>query len=201
MSLFFKTPPGAPEPLSLAVEMCTAPRQAMRRLLDYDPGFFHWRLMGVLVVVGALSSLQMGLGFLLVGVLLSAVTTLASVYGLAGLFWLTGKPLGGAASFSDMTAAMLWPMVPLIPASVIGFFLGFMGEFMGMVDLAISLCAMSWGLVLMLFTVAEAQRFSLWHSFLNQTFAVGVVCLVAAMFLIGPLLEIYRQFQELNGIL
>lgn len=201
MASLFKTPEGAPDPLSLAVRFCTAPAEAMRLLLDYNPGYFHWPLIGIMTVVGALAGLHAGLDMLIGGVILSGISTLVSVYGLALLFWLTGKPLKGQASFKEMTAAILWSMVPLIPVSLLGFFFGMMGEFFMSLDFALTIMALMWTVVLLFYTVAEAQRFSLWASFWNQTFALGIVSLLVLVVLLPALVRLLQYYSELNSLL
>ena len=198
--------PETPEPLELAWHFCREPQKAMRRLLDYDCKFFHWQLLGIFCAATVLpllltfalvgdfvaTSLNMDSGsiMLIIGPGLM-VMLLASLYGFAALLWLTAKPLGGEASFSEVLAATLWPLVPMIPASLLGL-IPLLGELTGLV-------ALIWAGALMVSTVAETQGFDKRTSLVNQTIAALFVVVVASILLYKPMVALIQQLQALTG--
>jgi hypothetical protein len=173
----------------LAVEICIHPRRAMREVLDYNPGYLHLELMVIMSAASGLVALRSGFGMVLLEFFLNLILMVVSIYSTALLLWLTGKPLGGKASFMAICATLLWPLLPALLATLfVAILAGTGGD---LVEGLIQGVSYLYSFHLMNETLAEAQEFSMAKSFLNQTLAM-VIMLSPALFFIGPILQLWH---------
>lgn len=161
----------------------------MREILDYNPGYLHLEIMVALSIACGLVALRSGFDMVLLEFFLNLVLLVVSIYSTALLLWLTGKPLGGKASFMAICATLIWPMMPALFGTILVVFLAGAGG-----DLAeglIQAVCYLYSFHLMNETLAEAQEFSLAKSLLNQTLAM-IIMLSPALFFIGPIMQAWN---------
>jgi len=157
-----------PDLMTLARQVWTQPRAVVREVVDYNPAFGQWKILLTLAGASGLLALPSGVDMMFLEIMLNLIILVLSIYSMAVLLWLTGKPMGGKASVAELCCSMTWPMVPSIWGTL----------------LAVPLLGMEpWGDLLqgvlylysfhiMVQTVAEVQGFSAWRSFFNQLFAL-----------------------------
>lgn len=167
-----------PNLLALSRQIWMQPRLTIRQVVDYNPQLGQREIILTLAGVSGLLALPQGIGMMLLEFGLNLILLFISIYPMAWLLWLTGKPLGGKAGFGELCAAMIWPMVP----SIIGclFALPLLNtELAG--DLIQALFYL-YSFHIMVQTVAEVQGFSGWRSFFNQLFALLISLLPFLLF-------------------
>lgn len=175
-----------PKLMTLAQDIWRQPRAVIRQVVDYDPWLGQREIILCLSGVSGLLAWPLGVEMMILEVTLNFVILILSIYSMAWLLWLTGKPMGGKASIPDLCASMTWPMVPAIWGTVLA--LPLMGnEFLS--TLLQGLLYL-YSFHLMVETVAEVQGFAYWRSFFNQLFA-----------LIISLLPILFFWQEIKNML
>ena len=188
-------------PLNPWLTMWLHPRATMRQILDTDPT----RLVIALAMVGgALNALDRasikGLGDeLSVPMIFAIAIPVGMIAGVIALYlggalirW-TGSWLGGQASTGQVRAALAWGRMPFYWAGLlwlpyIGLFGGevFMGEMPSveakpwllfvLLNLAVLETVLGvWGLVTLVFAVAEAHRFPAWNSLGSIVTAIVLV--------------------------
>ncbi len=196
------------------------PRQTMRRILD--SGGDRWSVPVVLLAFFCASADDVsirGIAAMLPGIkllptmaivtlilLLSAAMWVIMLFVLSWIAAFVGRILGGAATASDVRAALAWAIVPLIwsviyrvPAGVYKNridvasinlrqaqlnVLAHGGCVLVVVFFALQALFALWSLTIATFTLAEAQRFSTERGFVNLAIAIALPLLVfaAAMF-------------------
>ena len=194
------------------VKMWTKPKETIRAVVTYDPRHRFLILCLINGLPGLLQNAQamsLGMSYNLVSILLGCLI-LSLFAGMivitvsSGLLFMTGKWIGGAASFLQVRAAVSWSNITnlisiVIWAGLIAFFGGelftelfdtsvftqtesifLMGIFL--IQTATSI----WSFVLLVQSLAEVQGFSSWKSVLNILVSIGLV--VAAAWLVGLLL-------------
>ena len=165
------------------------PRATIRRVIETDPRRHVLMLAAVSTALGALqlawSSVVSGQyepgprwPLSVVGlVVASALAGVLLLYFNAWLVRITGAWLGGVATSEELRAAIAWPRVPIIIASVLSI-AGILAEANGppprsMLDLApwqLALSAVAgildlWGLIAALKCIGEVHGFSAWRAF------------------------------------
>ncbi len=186
-----QVPPDAPaRPLNPWLSMFVRPRQTMRQILDGESTRFVVGLAmlgGVLIMLDNAS--KNGLGesmpvatILGMAVLIGVPVGLTMLYlGGAVIGW-TGSWFGGRGTAAEVRAALVWGRVPLYWAGLlwlpyIGLFGGdvFLNELPSveaqpwalfvLLNLAVLETVLGvWGLVTLVFAVAEAHRFPAWNA-------------------------------------
>ncbi|NDD58972.1 MAG: hypothetical protein EBZ47_06975 [Chlamydiae bacterium] len=191
--------------------MWTHPKSTVRAIVQYDA---RYRFLSLCVIYGLPSMLQMaqnmslGLSYSLVGIVLGCLflSLFAGMIGItatSALLYLTGKWLGGSASYLQIRCAVSWSNITniisiLIWAALITAFKGslftdlfetaaftqkesllLMGVFLTQTTMSI------WSLVLLIQGVSEVQRFSSWKSLLALLMSLGLV--IAFFWLMGLL--------------
>jgi hypothetical protein len=194
------------------VKMWTKPKETIRAVVTYDP---RHRFLILCLINGLPALLQnaqamsLGMSYNLVSILLGCLI-LSLFAGMivitvsSGLLFMTGKWIGGAASFLQVRAAVSWSNITnlisiFIWAGLIAFFgaelfselfdtsvftqtesIFLMGIFLIQTGMSV------WSFVLLVQSLAEVQGFSSWKSVLNILVSIGLV--VAAAWLLGLLL-------------
>jgi hypothetical protein len=187
------TPPKnteAPKPDLMAMSrlIWVHPRRAVRQVVDYNPWLGQKEIIAVLCGVSGLLALPQGLGMMALEILLNLLLLIISIYPMAWLLWLTGKPMGGKASFSDLCAAMVWPMIPAIAGTLLAIPLLGMETVGELVQGVFYLYSFH----IMVQTVAEVQGFNGWQSFLNQLFAL-ILSLLPLLFFWQEVINLFRK--------
>lgn len=182
-----------PNLISLAQDIWRHPKAVVRQVVDYDPWFGQKEIILILSGVSGLLALPSGVDMMVLEIILNLVILILSIYSMAWLLWITGKPLGGKATMAELCAAMVWPMVPAIWGTL--FALPLLG-------------AEPWGDVLqgvvylysfhiMIHTVAEVQAFNEWRSFWNQLFAL-ILSLLPVLFFWHDISTAMSNFANLH---
>jgi hypothetical protein len=180
-----------PDLMTLARRIWTQPRAVIREVVTYDASFGQREILLTLSGVSGLLALHAGLEMMVLEIILNLILLVLSIYSMAVLLWMTGKPMGGKATIMELCSAMTWPMIPAIWGTLLTIPL---------------LNAEPWGDVLqgllylysfhiMIQTVAEVQEFSAWRSFFNQLFAFILSVLPILYFW----QDIVRLFSTLTG--
>ena len=179
------------EPLALipiSKDIWRHPRQTIRRVVDYDPKFGQREIILTLSAVSGLLALPQGFDMALLEAVLNFILLIASIYSMAALLWITGKPMGGKAGFQELNAAMVWPMVPAIWGTLIAFLL-LNTEQIG--DIVQGLFYL-YSFHIMVETVAEVQGFSSWRSFFSQLLAL-ILSILPFLFFWPQVINTYRK--------
>ena len=166
------------------------PRQTMRQILDADPTRLVVplaMLAGVLTVLDRASIQSMGdrmpvSSIFAMAIPVGVIVGLIMLYIGGAVIQLTGSWFGGRATAAEVRAALAWGRMPFYWAGLlwlpyIGLFGGevFMGEMpsveaqpwllLVLLNLAVLEMGLGiWGLVTLVFAVAEAHRFPAWNS-------------------------------------
>lgn len=185
-------PAKPPELMALAKEVWVRPRAVVRQVVDYDPWWGQREIILVLSGVSGLLALPQGLDMMLLEVVLNLALLILSIYSMAWLLWLTGKPMGGKASVAELCAAMTWPMVPSILGTLLALPL-LNAEPLG--DLLQGVFYL-YSFHIMVQTVAEVQGFGSWRSFFNQLFAL-IISLLPLLFFWQDILNLIRSLSGL----
>jgi hypothetical protein len=187
--------PEKPDFFSMAKEMCVHPQETMRVIVDYDPHYMQRDIILALSAVSGLLAIRDGMGMMLLEAVLNFILLVAGTYSMAALLWLTGKPFGGKATFVEICAALIWPMIPAFFGTIVTFFLMFTGvEFVG--DLLQGVCYL-YSFHIMVNTVAEVQDFTYWQSFWNQLLAL-FISILPFLFFIGPIINLIKTLIPLG---
>jgi Yip1 domain len=172
-----------------------APRATIRRIVDADP---HKFVIGLAFAAGALASLysllnpsanahlpHFGPIGVALGVILSGVASIVSLYGLAALYRWSGGVLGGTATRVEMRSALAWAQVPglyLQMVNIITAALGFDSTTVassvspyGIVESLIGL----WVFVILLKCIGEVHHFSAWRAL--GAIVVGTLAMLAVL--------------------
>jgi len=191
------TPPNnteAPKPDLMAMSrlIWVHPRQAVRQVVDYNPWAGQKEIIAVLCGVNGLVALPQGLGMMALEILLTLLLLIVSIYPMAWLLWLTGKPMGGKANFSELSAALVWPMIPASLVTLLAI------PFQGMEVVWVLVVGVSYlySFHIMVQTVAEVQGFNGWQSFLNQLFAL-ILSLLPFLFFWQEIINILPLAQQI----
>ncbi len=162
--------------LALSRDICLKPRVTVRAIVNRNPRFYQREIILSSAVLAGLLSWPQGAEWIVLSTLLNLVLFVISLYATAFLIWMTGKPfLKGQARFEELCAALVWAMVPMLFGSMLAFLASLFGAGIG-VDI-LQLLFMLYSVHLMIFTVAEVQRFSLGKSVLNQFLAMVLMLL------------------------
>ncbi|MGE3330269.1 MAG: Yip1 family protein [Candidatus Melainabacteria bacterium] len=192
----FRKKPTAPAIMPLAQDVWKHPRRVVRTVVDYNPWFGQAEILLVLSGVSGLMALAYGMDMVLLEVVLNFMLSVVSVYSMAWLLWLTGKPFGGRAGFAELSAAMVWPMVPAIAGTVVAFVLGaFPLGGLPLPDLIQGLFYL-FSFHLMVETIAEVQGFGAWNSFWSQMLAL-LISLLPLLLFWGQLANLFRALPGL----
>jgi hypothetical protein len=191
-----KPAPGKPDFNRLAIAICIHPRKAMREILDYNPGYLHLELMVWYSVACGLVALRDGLGMVLLEFFLNLILLVISIYSMALLLWLTGKPLGGKASFMAVCATLIWPMMPALFGTILVVFMAGAGG--DLVEGGIQAICYLYSFHLMNETLAEAQEFSMAKSLVNQVVAM-IVMLSPALLFWGAITQALQNLWAVAG--
>ena len=189
-----------------------SPRQTITRILKVDPSYrFVWlsAIYGFPMLLQISQSLSLSFYFswpiIMTGALI--LSPFAGMLGftiIAGLLFWVGRWIGGTGNFISIRAAVSWANAPNIVTGLSWlvlialfqdriFYDGFMQRsFAGREQAVLSFVAALqfviavWSFVLLLKTLAEVQRFSVWKALLNVIlpFALFVIALWVAMWLI-----------------
>ncbi len=205
-----QVPPAAPaRPLNPWFMMFVRPRQTMRQILDGDSTRFVVALAmlgGVLTVLDRASIDSMG-DRIPVSTIFAMAIPVGVLVGLIMLYlggaviqW-TGSWFGGRGTAAEVRAALAWGRMPFYWAGLLwlpylGFFGGevFMGEMPSvaaqpwllfvLINLAVLEVGLGiWGLVTLVFAVAEAHRFPAWNSL--GAIVIGMVLVVIPLVLLA----------------
>lgn len=194
------------------IRMWTKPRETIRAIVTIDP---RYRFLTLSAVYGLPAMLQMaqnmslGFSYSLVGILLGCLflSLFAGMIGItigSGLLYMTGKWLGGAATFLQVRCAVSWSNVTNIVSILlwVALILAFKkmlftemfatstftsGESNLLFIIFITQFVMSiWSLVLLVQATAEVQGFSAWKALLSILIAFGIV--IAFFWIVGMLM-------------
>ena len=160
-------------PWPLLGDIWWKPRATIRAVVDRDPAYYQQELFWAVVILSSLAALPMEL--LALNFFANLLVYGLSVYATGWLVWLTGRPLGGEGRPQEICTAIVWSFVPTIGTLVVDKALGLFLPPNDWVSIGLFLIGMFWSLKLILFTIAEIQRFSVWESILNQLLALGVM--------------------------
>lgn len=166
-----------PNPIKLAERIWRHPRAVIREVVDYDPWYGQKEIVLVLSGVSGLLALPSGVDLMFMEVILNLIILILSIYSMAWLLWITGKPMGGKANMAELCASMTWPMIPAIWGTLFALPLLGADPWGDLVQLLLYLYSYH----LMVETVAEVQGFSKWRSFFNQLFAL-ILSLLPCLF-------------------
>jgi hypothetical protein len=212
-----QVPPDVPaRPLCPWLTMFIRPRQTMRQILDGDPTRFVVLLAmfgGVLMVLDRASIDAMGdrmpvTSIFAMAIPVGVIVGLIMLYlGGAVIRW-TGSWFGGRATAAEVRAALAWGRMPFYWAGLLWLpFLGLFGGevFMGempsveaqpwlllvLLNLAVLEMGLGiWGLVTLVFAVAEAHRFPAWNSL--GSIVVAMVLIVVPFIVLAMIAGVMR---------
>ena len=171
----------------------TKPQETIRAIVTLNPNF---RIIALAAIYGfpflmhLAQNLSLGLQFPMWGIILGSAV-LSPVVGIIGftiissLLYMTGRWIKGSATFAQVRAAVAWSNVPnsvnIILWLVLSAFFGNLlflrdfaqGEFIGR-DLTVVLSVFTaqvvlgiWSFIILLRSLGEVQKFSVWKSLLN----------------------------------
>lgn len=187
------------------LRMWVEPKETIREIVSSDPkrGFLPLSIIyGLPIALNLIQSLALSTMVPLWAVLLGSLV-LSPFLGMAGILvsaWLlewAGRLLGGVGRFPQIRAAVTWSNLPgVVTIAMWLLLLGLFGaraldrdfaqaQFVGyqagvlFITMLIEMVASIWGFVILLNTLSEVQRFSLWRAFFNVAIPfVAVVCVV-----------------------
>ncbi|MEN9343225.1 MAG: hypothetical protein RLZZ453_12 [Chlamydiota bacterium] len=185
------------------------PKETIRTVINTDLRRFFVTLCIIYGIPLALNMVQnigiaatVPLFAVIVGALvLSPFVGIAGIYVISWLLHFCGKWIGGGATFQEVRAAVAWSNVPnMISILAWGVLLALFGEGVfhpAFVDTQVvgykagvlflvmlgELIVSVWGFVLLLNTLAETQKFSLWRAFFN--IVIPFACVVTLVWLLG----------------
>lgn len=190
-----------PEPeetdfLALAREIWLKPRETIRTIVDYDPRYLQRGIVLALSAGSALLALRDGPMFMALEFILNYLLWIASIFGTALLLWLTGKPLGGKATFQELVAALTWSMIPALLGLLFAFAMRLAGGAFDTNADIMQLLLYLYSFHLMVFTTAEVQGFSYWKSVLNQ-FLVLLVMIIPVILFMNVIMQFVGKYVPL----
>lgn len=162
--------PEKPDFFVLCRDICIRPRATIRAIVEYDPACMHRDMILAVSVTSGLLGFRGGSDMMVLEFGLNLVLLVISIYSTALLIWITGKPLGGKATFMQICAAIIWPMSPTLAGTIIAFVLMMFTE--GFLPDIVQLLSLLYSFHLMNYTLAEVQEMSHWNSFINQVLAI-----------------------------
>jgi len=182
----------AQSPSNPWVTIWTKPRETIRQIIDTNPslGFLPLcALYGFPILIHiarffAFGTALPGWSILLISIILSPIAGFIGISFWSILLMWTGKWVGGKSHYMNIRASVSWANVPNLVNCLVWLILGLSvgaGLFMpGLVEgisvgmarfilvlSMIQLIAMIWGLVILIITLSEAQKFSIWRSIAN----------------------------------
>jgi hypothetical protein len=203
------------------VSIWVRPRDTIRKIIDFDPGYRFALLSGIygfplLLQISQNFSLGQSIPIfiiILIALCLSVFVGMLVISIESALLLWTGRWLGGVASYKEIRAAVAWSNVPnivtiatwIIFLAIFGqqaFFYEFPeGVFTGslysilfllsLIQLIISI----WSLIIFLQALGEVQGFSAWKALLNAI--IPFVIVVLAIWIIGTFV---MWAVSLNGV-
>lgn len=191
------------------------PKQTIREVVNSDErkGFVSLCVIyGIPLALNVIQNLFIAdtvpvWALLIAALVLSPFLGMAGIYVLSWLLHVSGRWIGGGATRAQVRAAVAWSNVPNVVSIVVwgALLLMFRGlvfgrEFSQMplvgyqagilfLLMLIEMVASVWGFVLLLNTLAEVQKFSLWRAFFNVVipFAAVVALFWVAGFIISSI--------------
>ena len=157
-----------PNLIHLAQDIWRQPEAVVRQVVEYDPWFGQKEILLILAGVSGLLALPSGLDMMLLEIVLNLIVQVVTIYSMAWLLWITGKPLGGKATIAELCAAMVWPMIPAIWGTLFTIPLLNVEPW----EIIVQGVFYLYSFHIMVHTVAEVQAFSKWRSFWNQLLAL-----------------------------
>ena len=170
----------------------TQPRQTIRQIIHTNPSLQFFPLcivygFPILMHIAryfALSTAMPTWSILLLSIILSPIAGFIGISFWSILLMWTGRWVGGKSNYLHIRASVSWANVPNIVNGAIWLLLGLivgselflpgitggismnMAKFILILSI-IQLIAMIWGLVILIITLAEVQRFSIWKAIAN----------------------------------
>lgn len=170
----------------------TQPRQTIKQIINTNPSL---QIIPLCMVYGfpvlmhlarffALGTALPTWSILLISIVLSPIAGFIGISFWSVLLMWTGKWVGGKSNYLNIRASVAWSNVPNLVNGAIWLFLGFvvgaelflpvvakgistnMAKFVLILSV-IQLIAMIWGLVILIMTLAEVQKFSIWRAIAN----------------------------------
>jgi hypothetical protein len=187
------------------VKIWFEPRETIRKIVNTDvkqcflilAAIYGLPLAFNLVQSFAISTLVPVWAILLGSLILCTFVGMIGIYVTSWLLEFTGKWIGGKASFLEIRAAFAWSNVPtlvsiLMWVLLLGMFGGqvfdrdfaqmqFVGYEAGVLFLVmlVEMVISVWGFIILLNTLAEVQKFSVWRALLNVLIPfVGVLIII-----------------------
>ena len=189
-----------------------SPRRTIRRIVDIDPGRrFVWLslIYGFPMLLQIAQSLSLALYFswpviLITALIFAIFIGMLGITITAGLLTWVGKWIGGEGVFTQVRAAVAWANVPTIVTGIAwivwiclfkgslfydGFLQsGFVGMEKGIIMTLATLqfAASVWSFIILLITLSEVQRFSVWKALLNiiLPFVLVVIAMWAVIWIV-----------------
>jgi len=182
-----------PNLISLAQDIWKHPKAVIRQVVDYDPWFGQKEIILILSGVSGLLALPQGLDMMLLEIVLNLIVQILTIYSMAWLLWITGKPLGGKATMVELCAAMIWPMIPAIWGTL------FVIPLLGVEpwEFIVQGVFYLYSFHIMVHTVAEVQEFNEWRSFWNQLLAL-ILSLLPFLFFWRDISTAISNFSNLH---
>jgi hypothetical protein len=194
------------------LRMWTKPKETIRAICGYDPRHRFLTLCilyGLPMVFQLAQNMAFGYSYSLVGIVLGAIflSLFAGMVGITiatAVLYVTGKWVGGKATFIQVRSAIAWSNVTSIVTialwgALIAYFRHMLftdtfatapftqGESMMVMGIFLAQSAMSiWSLVLLVQSLAEVQGFSSARSVLNLLLSGGII--IACFWLVGLLM-------------
>jgi hypothetical protein len=170
----------------------TQPRQTIRQIVNTNPSFqfvplcmvYGFPILMHLARYFALGTAMPVWSILLLSIILSPIAGFIGLSFWSVLLKWTGRWVGGRSNYLNIRASVSWSNVPNIVNGAIWLLLGLivgselflpgvtggismnMAKFVLILSI-IQLIAMVWGLVILIMTLAEVQKFSIWKAIAN----------------------------------
>ncbi len=182
--------------MRLAERVAFQPRAVIREVVDDDPWYGQVEILLGFSLASGLLALRTSIEMMLIEVMLNLILMVLTTYSMAALLWLTGRLLGGRASYAALAASMIWPMVP----SIVGIL-----AVLPFQDLTpwgfplpdiVQLLFLLFSFHLMVQTVAEVEGFGAWKSVCSQLLALGISLLPVWIFW-GQIQSIFQRLLPL----
>ncbi len=174
----------------------TEPRATIQQVIDINPRRFVL-LLATMVGVHTGIGMKLGLGapetntdidtLVLVGVVIGAIISIATLYISGSLLRWLGSKCGGKATSVQLRAVVAWSLIPFLCCGVLGFgtalLVGPVSKHMQLTWVSISAVGAIWSFVLLTKFLQQIQGFSVWNALNN---ALSLTCL---NWFVGKLLD------------